>query len=354
MKQKFVSILMVTISILLALLLVFIIFFNNTFNSPISRTTLIKKEKAPTNWEFELLYSDINLSSTSKVTYSSDSIKINTDILSPYASGFLETSYLNNLLEIINSHRSLTGLSPIYSIFSHHKFDNSTIVSTSSGLDTLYIIDETTNSIFSPFLVSDSCFLPQYVYDIIEDRDNYYILTAGVNNLAARLFCLSKESLILSEVWHLTTDDTALSDMQYTLLNSSTALFTNSNGVEISNGTIIPLDFSPEFLFNNNKNTVGVKIKNDQILVALIDNSTLSLVKTTSFVALSPNLSIVDGMVDSNYLYLFTYDPHHPNYRYYLNIYNLDTNELILCEALSDYNNLRILNITTPPLNSIK
>ncbi len=346
MKQKFVSILMVTISIFSALLLVVIIFLSNNLEFPLSKTTLIKKDKAPTNWEFELFYSDINLSNISQVTYSSSSMKINENNLSPYSCGFLETSYTSDLLEIINAHRSSSNLSPISSIFSYHKFDNTVIVSTSNGLDTLYIIDESTNNICSPTLISDSCLLPQYVYDIIEDKNSYYLLTAGVNNLDSRLFRLSKADFSMSEVWHLITDDTALSDMQYALLNNSTALFTNTNGIQISDGNIIPLEFSPEFLFNDDQNTVGVKINSNKILVALIDNPTLSLIKTTHFDAVSPNLSIVDGMIDNNYLYLFTYDPHHPNYRYYLNIYNLITNELVLCEALSDYSDLRILSIT--------
>lgn len=349
MKQKLFSAIMLLISISSALLLALLIFFNKNYSPsnslPFLRTTIIEKEQAPANWEFELFYSDIDLSSVSKVNYSEDSLLLDNHVLTPYASGFLEQSYFNRLNELVNSHRTNLGLPPINSMFSHHKLSETTIISTSSGLDNLYIIDETNNTVLSPILNSSSALLPQYVYEVIEDQSAYYILTAGVNNLDARLFSLSKESNSLSEVWNLTTDKTALSDMQYALLNSTTGLFTNSHGIQVSNGNLIPLDFTPEFLFNDNLNTACVKITDDKLLVSLIDNLTLSLIKDISFNALSPNLDIIDGLLDNNYLYLFTYDSNHPTYRYYLNIYNLDTNELVLCEALSDYNNLRILDI---------
>ncbi len=355
MKNVFINIVTVAVSMFLAFSLVIIVFPHNTSflskDSAVEKTTLIQKPNAPLNWEFELFYSDINLSDISKVTYSKDGITKNPDILSAYASGFLETSYLNNINEMINLHRSSLGLQPITPIFSHHKLNQTIIVATSSGLDTLYIIDETNNKVFSPILASDSAYLPQYIYKIIEDASNYYILTAGVNNLDARLFSLSKSSFTLYEISNVTTDNTALSSMQYVLLNSRTGLFTNTRGVQTSLDTIIPLDFSPDALFNDSTHTVAIKLNENNILVSLIDTHSLSLIKTTTLPSVSPNLSIVDGCIDNNYLYLFTYDGYHPNYYYYLNIYDLATDELVFCEALSDYNGLRILDIN-PTFNN--
>lgn len=344
MKKKISIGLTLLLATLLAIICSFkISFFTST--KKINETVFINQLQGDEDFKLRLIYADSSMQEIQSFICSPKGLTPSNEALTAYTEGFLPKALHDSLLESVNDYRAAKGLVPLHYFYQVKLIGDYAFAASSDGLDNLYFIHVATNKVQVPQLTSQAASEPQYVYHIQQVDNKYFILTAGVNSLMARLYTFSPFSLQLNLVGTLKTDKTAVSSSQYALDTLGNALFTHTNGIEVLNTSgsqHLSLSFTPQELVSSQNTTLAVGVENDMLFYALIspelkvlDTGRLSLPHTAT--------TLVNSFLQEDLLYTITYDTSHPLYRHYISIYHLPTQTLIFCEALSGYNDLALL-----------
>lgn len=317
----------------------------------VKETIFFNQLQEDQSFQLKLFYTDPAMEHLKSLLLTSHDLSVNNEALAPYTEGFLPQETNKRLLEAVNTYRQEQSLAPLTYFYHYQEVGDFAFVSSSEGLNALYFVNLNTLEISVPHIKSEEAYNPQYVYHIQEVNNIYYILTAGVNNLKARLYAFSPSTLDLTLVGALTTDTTALSSKQYALDTSGNAIFTHKNGLKFLTTTglkSLDLSFTPEQIISSKDIIGALTIQNGTLLYALV-NSQLELLDTGSLTLPSTDLSLINSFIQNDLLYTITYDQEHPIYRHYVSIYSLTTKTSVFCVGLSDYDGLALLQAELLP-----
>lgn len=344
MKKKISICLTLLLATLLAVICSFkISFFTST--KKINETVFINQLQGDENFKLRLIYADSSMQEIQSFIHSPKGLVSTNEGLTAYTEGFLSKALHDGLLEAVNDYRAAKGLAPLHYFYQVKLIGDYAFAASSDGLDNLYWIHVATNNVQVPHLTSQAALEPQYVYHIQQVDSRYFILTAGVNSLMARLYTFSPSNLELRLVGTLQTDETAVSSSQYALDALGNALFTHTNGIEVLNASgtqHLNLSFTPQQLAFSQDITLAVRVENGMLFYALISPE-LELLDTGKLGLPHTDAALVSCFLQEDLLCTITYDATHPLYRHYISIYHLRTQTLIFCEGLSDYDDLALL-----------
>ena len=353
MKKKISLYLTLLLASLLAIICAFKFSASSSSEGTVQETIFFNQLQENQSFQLKLFYADPAMQQLESLLLTPHGLSANEETLAPYTEGFLAEETNNRLLKAVNIYRQKQALTPL-TYFYHYQEEESgnfAFVSSSVGLNALYFVNLNTLEVSVPHLKSEEAYDPQYVYHIQEVNEVYYILTAGVNNLKARLYTFSPATLDLTLVDTLTTDTTALSSKQYALDASGNAIFTHKNGLRFLTPTgekSLDLSFTPWQLISSKDFTCALTIQNGTLLYTLV-NSQLDILDTGSLALPNTDLSLVSSFIKDDLLYTITYDQKHPTYRYYISIHSLTTKTLVFCVGLSDYDGLALLQAELLP-----
>ncbi len=314
----------------------------------LKKTNFINRLLPTQDFSLRLYYGNADLSHLEGYTLTKDTLSQEQIAFAPYSEGFLPQPENEHLLKIVNDLREKQGKKPLSYFYHYQRIGDYAFASSSEGLEAFYLIDLNTLEVSTPILEHTEAAQPQYVYQIRQIGDIYAILTAGVNELTARLYTFSPNTLELNFMTSTTTDATALSRQQYALDSLGKALFTHEKGIEVvakEEHSFLKLSFTPQMLVSHENSACALAIEGSKLHYALIDSSSQSI-EEGSLLLPNVNLSLVDSFIQGNLLYTITYDAQHPMYKHYISIYDLSLKELIFCEGLSDNGELALLKIS--------
>ena len=353
MKKKVSLCLTLLLASLLAIICAFKFSASSSSKGNVKETIFFNHLQGNQSFQLKLFYADPSMEQLKSLLLTPHGLSVNDEALAPYTEGFLAEETNKRLLIAVNNYRKKQALTPL-TYFYHYQEDdagNFAFVSSSQGLNAFYFVNLNTLEVSVPYLKSEEAYDPQYVYHIQEVNEVYYILTAGVNNLKARLYTFSPATLELTLVNALTTDTTALSSKQYALDAAGNAILTHKNGLKFLTSTgekSLDLSFTPWQLISAKDYTCALTIQNGTLLYTLV-NSQLVILDTGSLTLPNTNLSLVSSFIKDDLLYTITYDQHHPTYRHYISIHSLTTKTLVFCVGLSDYDGLALLQAELLP-----
>lgn len=283
-----------------------------------------------------LLYSDYNHIQIYPYQLTPNHINPLSTVYKDYTEGYIEDTLNTRLLEVVNLYRSLENLEPITHYFNYLQVGNYGFLSLTEGLHTLYIIDLTSFEVTRPSFDSQYALEKQYVYQITEGDDAFYVLTAKANSHDAYWYALDKNDFHLLKTKQLSPPHKAVQRNQYALDSNGNAYFVGVNNllvVTVDGALHLPLNFDPELLYYTEEKLYIFSTSERFLTYAcycedmgIIDYGQVNL--PNQFVSLV-NLEIKDSI-----LYTATYDEAHPLYRNYITIYHLEDHHMLYCLAL--------------------
>ena len=312
----------------------------------LKRTNFINRLLPTQDFSLRLYYGNADLSHLAGYTLTKDTLSQEQIAFAPYSEGFLPQAENELLLKVVNDLRKKQGKKPLSYFYHYQRISDYVFASSSEGLEAFYLIDLNTLEVSTPILDHTEATQPQYVYQIRQIGDVYAVLTAGVNELAARLYVFSPSTLELQFITSTITDATALSRQQYALDDLGKALFTHEKGVEVvtkEEHSFLKLSFTPQMLVSHENNSLALSIEGSKLHYALIHSPSQAM-EEGSLPLPNVHLSLVDSFIQGNLLYTITYDAQHPMYKHYISIYDLNLKELIFCEGLCNNGELALLN----------
>ena len=312
----------------------------------LKRTSFINRLLPAQDFSLRLYYGNADLSHLEGYTLTKDTLSQEQIAFAPYSEGFLPQAENEQLLKAVNELRKKQDKKPLSYFYHYQRISDYVFASSSEGLEAFYLIDLTTLEVSTPILDHTEATHPQYVYQIRQIGDMYAVLTAGVNELTARLYTFSPNTLELHFITSTTTDTTALSRQQYALNHSGNALFTHEKGIEVvakEEHSFLELSFTPQMLVSYGNSSCALAIEGSKLHYALIDSPSQAI-EEGSLPLPNVHLSLVDSFIQGNLLYTIAYDAQHPMYKHYISIYDLSLKELIFCDGLSNNGELALLN----------
>lgn len=264
-----------------------------------------------------------------------------------FTEGFIPCEKNELLLNMINVYRNLNNLEPITYYYNYIETAAYDFVSLSDGLGSVYIINHETGEVSTPIYDVPFASEKQYVYHITEGDDAFYILSAKANSYEAFWYRLDKNNFNVTAAKRLMPPLTAYTKNQYALDSTGTSYFAgNTNLYVVSDDETysIPLGFTPDELHYHENLLYAFSVSELFLNYAIFDEDLQSIM--TGYVNL-PNkeVRLVDSLLEQQVLYTITYDDHHPVYRNYLTLYDLNKGEMIYCIALKENHNLALLDI---------
>lgn len=299
-----------------------------------------------------LIYSNITTQHIEVFDVAPATLSLNTLSYTSFTEGFISVEKNNQLLSLINLYRSTQDLEPISYYYNYIETDHYDFVSLSSGLDSLYIINQLTGEVTTPHFTTSNAEEKQYIYHIVETEDAFYILAAKANSYEALWYCIDTSTFNVIAHKSFVPPLSAVKRNQYALDSEGTAYFVGDHSlyiISLTDSYSIPLSFTPDELYWEHGQLYAFGVSELFLNYVILD---CHLQTNASGRVNLPNreVSLVDSFLDNNMLYTITYDVNHPLYRNYLTLYNLDTSQIIYCRALKANHELALLGF----LNDIR
>ncbi|MBQ1274262.1 MAG: hypothetical protein IIY08_02615 [Cellulosilyticum sp.] len=283
-----------------------------------------------------LFYSDISSSHIEAYTVDSTQVTPLDTTYTSYTEGFIENSQNLLLLEAVNNYRALEGLEPISYYHNYIEINGYGFLSLTKGLSTLYIIDLSTYAVTCPTFDSAYALDEQYIYQISEGEDCYYILSAAANSYKAYWYALNKNDFSLSDSKQLSPPSKALYRNQYAIDETGTSYFIGNHSLLIMtlDETInLPLSFNPDSVYFN-EGKIYTFSTSELFLSYAIYDPKLGLEDTRQVNLPNKFVTLIGCHIKDDILYTLTYDETHPLYRNYITLYNLKDHNMMYCLAL--------------------
>lgn len=337
---------------LLLLVVVSFVFFPSspTIDGAVLLNQLTSKEIAP----LDLFYSTIDLQRTEGFRVTTKGLSPLVDSFSSYTEGFITDKKFNETLNAINTYRQTQGLSSISSFYDYYEDPDYIIISLSGGLENIYLINPTTHKVHQPSFEENDNLGPMYVSHIRRVGNTYLILGGAFNLNRSYVYEMNAQTLRIEKASLIDTHPSAIHKEHYTLDSNGNALFINGQSLlvlppDTTQAIALPLPFEPHAVFSDDSKVITFSLNTDTADYALF-NSDLDRVLTGSLPLPNLGVSLVTAFLKNEILYMITFDNHHPLYKNYIMLYNLETNKPIYCLALKGHADLALLDaaLVTP------
>ena len=290
------------------------------------------------NFDLRLLYSDLTLSQIQTYEANQEQITPLDTAYSSYTEGFIEESKNTQLLNAVNTYRLSQNLPAISYYHNYEESNGYGFLSLAEGLDSLYIINLSTDEVTTPSFDTDYALEKQYVYHVCFGDHTYYLLTAKANSYEAYWYALSPKDFHITRAKKLTPPSKATKRNQYALDSEGNAYFVSNNSLFIATpqeNINLPLQFNPEVVFYANDQIYTLSVSELFLNYAIYDED-FGLVRSGQVNLPNKFVRLVSWYIQDTTLYTITYDSQHPLYRNYITLYDLNGNNILYCQALRE------------------
>ena len=362
--QKKVFIYLALLSSILLGIASFVLFnsftlFNHTqlVTSPLTEPSIIINQLLNTSFHLQMIYGSTDLQDIQVYDVTPWQFKLHDIPYTSFTEGFIPSALNETLLACVNQFRSLQKLAPISYYYHYAETDHYYFLSLSDGLDTLYIINKRTHEVYTPSL-SSSCKNTsdkiaahmdekQYVYDVKEGIDTFYVLTAKANSYAAYLYHFDKQTFTLTGFKKISPSCLAVYPHHYALSSNGTSFFISEDGIQVESlitSYEIPLSYPPTHLYYEEGQLYALGLSDQTLDYTLFDNQ-LNPLQTDSLSLPNSKVSLISAFLSDALLYTITYDATHPVYGHYLTLYDLSTGKIVYCMGLKRHSSLALLDV---------
>lgn len=322
---------------------------------PSLKTTLLMNSFQKPDFLIHLFYG--NLTQTDwlyRFEVTPEAVTLEAASYTSYPEGFIPQERNRQILALINDARSKNNSLALTTYTHYLEAAGYGFVTTSDNLKNLYIIDLHTLEVWQVLLDNPYALQAQQIYHINKSEDTFYLLTFNTQTNSAYWYALDRPTLKLIKSQHILTnshltkkEDFALDTKgQIFLLNGDAAItIHNEQGT-----SKLMLDFIPERVFYSDDKLYAFYLS-DLFLTYAVFDAELSLLSTGYANLPNQLVSLLDCQLDNHHLYTITADTQHPIYRYYITVYDINTQEIIYCLGLRENENYTLLGSSIHPLH---
>lgn len=263
-----------------------------------------------------------------------------------FTEGFLPlNSYRSALKQIKKRFPTAPSFGNFYNYYDDVHYE---IFIPTGPLSQVYFLDKNTHNIH---LVNTTAFpLPHfYLNHICYNQGLYYLLGDTVNAYESDLYTLDATTLNVIRYKHFKTSPFTVYKQHSTLTQDGHAFFIIKNGLgyipaSCTTAETITLPFTPQYILSNTSGVVALTLDSNTLKYTCL-NTQGHIITTAQMKLPEENLLPVGALLQDTFLTLLTFTPNHPIYENYILIYDLNSQKLIYCCALSHFPPYSLLDI---------